>query len=105
MHYELLIVYNIRPDQFNFVIARILCGKNWTEQLKKAINWGVVIDHNLIKIDKCDYLGPWDQDRIQKPLYCILTPPNLIKFFSFCLPKSWSKRIRATTYLIGLALI
>ena len=45
----------IRPDQFNLLLLRYCEVKigpsDRKKKKKKAINWGVVIDHNLIKID------------------------------------------------------
>ena len=66
-------VQAIRPDQFNFLLG--YCGEKIgptdRKKRKKAINWGMVIDHNLIKkTNVVDYLGPGNQDRIQKTLYC-----------------------------------
>ena len=42
----------IRPDQFNLLLlgyCEIKIGPSDQKKKKKAINWGVVIDHNLIK--------------------------------------------------------
>ena len=44
----------IRPDQFNLLLlgyCEIKIGPSDQKKKKKAINWGVVIDHNLIKTD------------------------------------------------------
>ena len=45
---------NIRPDQFNLLLlgyCEVKIGpSDRKNKEKKAINWGTVIDHNLIKI-------------------------------------------------------
>ena len=46
---------SIRPDQFNLLLlgyCEVKIGpSDQKKKEKKAINWGVVIDHNLIKTD------------------------------------------------------
>ena len=39
----------VRPDQFNLLLLGYCEAKIGSNDRKKAINWGVVIDHNLIK--------------------------------------------------------
>ena len=44
----------LRPDQFNLLLLRyceVELDRVIEKKNKKAINWGVVIDHNLIKTD------------------------------------------------------
>ena len=49
-----LLHIKLRPDQFNLLLlgyCEVKIGLSDRKKRKKAINWGVVIDHNLIKTD------------------------------------------------------
>ena len=46
---NVLAIIIIRPDQFNLLLLGYCEAKIGPSDRKKVINWGVVIDHNLIK--------------------------------------------------------